>query len=162
MRARRALEIGLVVGAALGFFVRGSVVHAPTPAEVPTAVLKDIGTEGVSLRGYYRSSWDRARWAGADLSDVDLREAVLMEADLRGAILTATNLRGADLTGADLSGARLWECDLRRAKLIGTRLEGAVYDCLTRWPEGFDPQAHGARLDERPASERYNIRCPVE
>jgi len=32
--------------------------------------------------------------------------------------------------------------------LDGADLRGLVYDDLTRWPEGFDPKAHGARLEE--------------
>jgi hypothetical protein len=32
-----------------------------------------------------------------------------------------------------------------RAQLHDVRLDPAVYDHKTRWPAGFDPQAHGAR-----------------
>ena len=56
-----------------------------------------------------------------------------MEANLRGAILSEANLRGADLRGADL----------RRADL-----RGAKYNADTTWPEGFDPVAAGAVMDD--------------
>jgi hypothetical protein len=72
----------------------------------------------------------------------NLRNAELILADLEGADLHEADLRGADLRGAGLGGANLIEADLRRAKLAG-----ALFDCRTRWPEGFDPQARGAQLD---------------
>jgi uncharacterized protein YjbI with pentapeptide repeats len=40
--------------------------------------------------------------------------------------------------GADLSGA----------KLTGVDLTGATYDAQTKWPDRFDPDFHGARLQE--------------
>lgn len=67
-------------------------------------------------------------------------------ADLPDVALTACDLRDADLTRADLRGARIWECDLRGADLEFADLAGATYDTFTRWPEGFDPRAHGATL----------------
>jgi uncharacterized protein YjbI with pentapeptide repeats len=50
------------------------------------------------------------------------------------------------LAGADLSGADLRGVDLSGAHLEGARLVGAIYNDDTRWPGGFDPHTHGARL----------------
>jgi hypothetical protein len=72
----------------------------------------------------------------------NLRGALLIGGDLEDADLRGADLYGADLRGASLSGADLTAADLRRAKLTG-----AIYDCRTRWPEGCDPQAHGAQCD---------------
>jgi uncharacterized protein YjbI with pentapeptide repeats len=156
MRARRALEIGLVSGAALGFFVRGSVVQAPAPVATTATVAVAKPATGFNptdgcrwndrdLRGIV---WEGEDLMDRDLADLDLRNASLVNAKLRFALLTGADLRGANLTGANLRGARLGKCDRRRAKLAGAKLTDAEYDAITRWPEGFDPQAYGARLDE--------------
>ncbi|MCO4763913.1 MAG: pentapeptide repeat-containing protein [Myxococcales bacterium] len=78
----------------------------------------------------------RAQLAGMDLRGVDLRRA-----DLRRARLLGVQLQGADLRGALLHGA-----DLRQARLNGAKLQGARYDSATRWPAGFVPADHGAKL----------------
>jgi uncharacterized protein YjbI with pentapeptide repeats len=52
------------------------------------------------------------------------------------------------LAGVDLSGADLRGIDLSGADLQNAGLEGAIYDDDTRWPDGFDPDRHGARLRE--------------
>jgi uncharacterized protein YjbI with pentapeptide repeats len=79
-----------------------------------------------------------ARFGGPS---ANLRHAVLILADLWDADLRGADLTGADLRGAGLGGANLLRADLRRAKL-----SSALYDRCTRWPEGFDPQSHGAHL----------------
>jgi uncharacterized protein YjbI with pentapeptide repeats len=43
---------------------------------------------------------------------------------------------GANLLVADLTGV-----DLRRADLVRTVLNGATASPLTRWPDGFNPEA---------------------
>ena len=45
------------------------------------------------------------------------------------------------LAGTTLRGASLYE-----ANLSGADLGGACYNANTLWPEGFDPEAAGARL----------------
>jgi pentapeptide repeat protein len=90
-----------------------------------------------------------ANLAGMDLTEADLSRANLKRANLRGANLTKarcfdSNLRGADLRDADLQLALLAGADLRFTQLGGARLNGAVYDRLTRWPKGFDARRNGA------------------
>jgi hypothetical protein len=86
----------------------------------------------------------------ADLAGADLREAYLMDADLTNANLIGANLMGADLTDANLTGADLTSADIRdaklRANLSGANLKTAIYDEMTKWPEGFDPEKAGAIL----------------
>ena len=86
-------------------------------------------------------------WVVGDIPDHDLRGL-----DLRSSECWACNFAGCDLRGADLTGARLYACDFTGADLTGAVLTGATFDRFTRWPcpEGtrFDPQAHGARLEE--------------
>lgn len=62
---------------------------------------------------------------GADLCDANLTDANLRGADLHGANLTDADLSGADLSGADLHGANLTDADLRGADLSGANLRGA-------------------------------------
>ena len=91
--------------------------------------------------------------AGESLEGADLRDANLCLADLHGAILFKANLKGADLLGANLRRAGLSEADLsgadlREANLSWANLRGAKYNTNTQWPEGFDPVAAGAVLEE--------------
>lgn len=58
--------------------------------------------------------------------------------DLGKADLSRANLSFVNLRGADLSEVNLSETDLREAK----------YDNNTKWPDGFDPKAAGAVLNE--------------
>ena len=67
----------------------------------------------------------------------------LREADLHGADLRGVNLNDANLNSANLSAANLNGADLGNAKLHKAR-----YDRNTKWPEGFDPVAAGAVLEE--------------
>ncbi|CAA9526905.1 MAG: hypothetical protein AVDCRST_MAG05-4053 [uncultured Rubrobacteraceae bacterium] len=117
--------------------------------------------------------------SGVDLSNLGLEDAQLDLANLReaildGAVLAGANLKRADLTGttrtagADLTGAYLGSAVLAGADLswailrpedhenpylarplLPRFLEGAIYDDRTRWPHGFDPDAHGARRARR-------------
>jgi hypothetical protein len=94
-------------------------------SEVPAiARLRDHENKGQDFSG--------AEWPGAKL---------------RGTTFTACNFRGGDFRGTDFTGADLWECDFTGAELTGANLSGVTYDIFTRWPAGFDPQAHGARMD---------------
>ena len=88
--------------------------------------------------------------AGADLGYADLGYANLGSADLRSANLRSAKLRYADLGYADLGYANLGyanlgSADLRYAHLRYADLRYAKYTQLTIWPDGFDPDAAGAR-----------------
>jgi uncharacterized protein YjbI with pentapeptide repeats len=92
------------------------------------------------------------RLIGADLSSADLSNADLsknsvpcsygagMGTNPNGAILVGANLSDAILDGADLHGARY------NAKAVPTMDEqgNPVTIQPTKWPQGFNPQAHGA------------------
>jgi Pentapeptide repeats (8 copies) len=98
--------------------------------------------DGCDMRG--------ADWAGVNLTrvmlvGVDFRSASLRGACFRGANLIGANLAGADLRGADLSGAALYMTEDEEPICL-PNLQGARYDRHTRWPEGFRPEEHGARL----------------
>lgn len=73
--------------------------------------------------------WENMR---ADLSNADLRDAVLTDADLRYA-----NLEGADLSNANLWGSNLRHADLGRANLQGAKLKEVDFE---------DADLHLARL----------------
>jgi len=61
----------------------------------------------------------------ADLSGANLEGMDLTDADLRKALLNKTNLQGADLLLADLREASLLQANLQEANLLGTRLQEA-------------------------------------
>jgi uncharacterized protein YjbI with pentapeptide repeats len=93
-----------------------------------------------------------ANLSRANLNEVDLSRANLSRANLSRANLSRANLSGADLSGADLSGANLSGADLSGADLSGAKFferHGdlsfrATYTSRTVWPDGFQPDAHGA------------------
>ena len=66
--------------------------------------------------------------------------------DLYGADLAGALLEGADLAHANLADANLADANLNHANLRNANLHNAKYNTDTKWPEGFDPQAHGAIL----------------
>lgn len=105
------------------FSIAAAVVGAWSDSDRPPAHLEAVGME--------------TQRTPAPL--VDLRGADLRGADFRGrtldhVLLTGAQLQRADFRSADLSGALLTRADLR----------GALYDELTRWPLGFQPEAAGA------------------
>jgi hypothetical protein len=109
---------------------------------------------GEAICSVEAESLEGACLEGRFLEHADLKEAALRGASLRGAKLADANLFGADLSGADLRDADLRGSDLRKAditgaQLAGARLEEAWYHSPEQWPDGFDPQAHGAVLKPR-------------
>jgi hypothetical protein len=145
-------------GMGLAFTPKGGGVQVIPPRQPPTAVPCDyIGQVDGKLGGladlrpgsvltYARLR--RAQWRGVDLRGVTLSGADLRDANLRGADLRLARLwdgcllYGADLRGADLRGTDLWGV----FPDMSTDYRGATYDTHTRWPAGFDPRAHEARL----------------
>ncbi len=87
--------------------------------------------------------------SGANLSRTDLYGAQLSGANLSQANLSAANLSGADLSRADLSGANLEGADLQGANLNNTNLNAAVYNQLTKFPQGFEPGEVGMLNSEQ-------------
>lgn len=103
----------------------------------------DFSGHNLSGANFHAANLELAKFVncqlgGADLSHADLRHACFDDADLTGA-----NLSHAVLTPAELNRANLCGTDLTRADLHGAHLKWAKYDRATRWPEGFDPEAHG-------------------
>ncbi len=78
--------------------------------------------------------FSRARRFGANLSSADLYNTKLDNAELRRA-----DLRRATLVGADLRKAHFDST---------TRLEEAIYDFRTLWPDGFDATSAGAKVQD--------------
>ncbi|HLA39135.1 MAG TPA: pentapeptide repeat-containing protein, partial [Candidatus Glassbacteria bacterium] len=68
----------------------------------------------------------RGIFTGADLTDVNLRDAVLHQAVLKGADLLLTDFQGASLLQADLQGANLLGARFQDANLQGANLEEAT------------------------------------
>jgi hypothetical protein len=125
------------------------------------ATLESVQFRGCSMReadltqaNLRRADMREARLVGASLQFADLRGTVFDGADLTDAKVMHANLRDASLVGAVLTRANFLDSHLQGANLQGTNLEGvtlagAEYDRRTQWPAGFDPEAAGARLDQR-------------
>jgi Pentapeptide repeats (8 copies) len=117
--------------AASSLQVRQADVHAAVTVLARRTVLAgDLPLDlNGSLLGGARLGW--ARLAGADLRGADVRGTGLQYAELAGVHLEQSLLCGTQLQGADLRGAHL----------VGARASAD-----TRWPDGFDWRAAGARL----------------
>ena len=87
-------------------------------------------------RNFRKEDLSNANLFEADLQGINLSHACLVGTDLRGA-----NLNRANLAEADLRDSCLIKADLRSANLEGTKLEGAIYDEDTEFPNNFDPEA---------------------
>jgi hypothetical protein len=158
--SRIALLVGLVLGAGLPMSLmqveayrdrRWVTTHQGGLVGLNGALLRGARLPGAHLRA---ANICESNLAGADLTGADLRDAELQGTDLRRADLAHANLSGAGLAGVDLSSTNLRGANLTGARLeggddfSGADLTGAVYDRHTRWPLGFDPRKHGARLEE--------------
>lgn len=90
--------------------------------------LSEINLKGAELSKANLSTADltQACLKNADLSEAELRFAHLINANLAGADLRKADLRFADLTGANLTGAYLSEADLGNATLTKANLAGAT------------------------------------
>jgi Pentapeptide repeats (8 copies) len=84
--------------------------------------------------------------SGSLLPQARLGWARLAGADLRGADLRGTSLQQARLAGVHLEQALLCGTQFQGADLGGAHLAGARVSADTRWPDGFDWKAAGAKL----------------
>ena len=95
--------------------------------------------------GAYHRDLSGANFEGAQIVAGNFRAANLTGANLRDANFSGVNLEFANLTGADLRGTNLRQIQYN----ANTDWTGAIYSVHTQWPEGFDPQAAGARLESQ-------------
>lgn len=123
----------------------GTVGVAFSGENVPPPDVVEACLVGAILSLSPPSETDVARpdFRGSYFDGADLSGASLCGADLRGADLIACNLTDACLVGAILWGADLSRADLTNATLKHTWLAGAVYNELTKFPEGFEPSEYG-------------------
>lgn len=98
----------------------GAVLHQVVPGRAPT---DQDGLRGADLNqiNFRNARLSGAFLDGAMLIDADLRGCMLDEAHMTGCVLTGANMRKATLTGADLTAATL-----RWSNLTGADLTGAV------------------------------------
>jgi uncharacterized protein YjbI with pentapeptide repeats len=89
--------------------------------------LKGINLTETELRAAIltRANLTEADLRGANLSGANLSRANLNRADLRGANLTEADLRGANLSAANLTGVNLKATNLKEADLTEAILSGA-------------------------------------
>ena len=91
-----------------------------------------------------------ANLQGVNLNGFDFSNAILKRANLSGATLLGANLKAANLRMAKLNNADLLGANLTKANLTKAVLNNAEYNSNTKWPEGFDPVAAGAKLVTSP------------
>lgn len=123
-----------------------------TDANLREANLADANLrEAVGARTNLREAFlQEANLQRAALVKANLQEAVLFKANLQEAVLSESTLQKGDLSKANLQEAVLNKTNLQGANLSEANLQGATlqdarFDSGTKWPEGFDPSAQGAK-----------------
>ena len=121
------------------------------------AQLHEADLAAAKLEGALLSS---AHLTRANLESAVLAAALLNNASASGATMRTADLTEVNLVGADLTQAALHGAVFSRAKMEPTRvsaedkaedavrLDEALYDTATVWPEDFDLQGRGAVLDQ--------------
>jgi hypothetical protein len=118
----------------LDFLYEARLIKEPQPIiqlgspdqEYNAADLSEVDLRSAVLRGTALSGMHNgANLSRADLRDADLSLADLSNVTLRDANLSHANLNGADLQHAKLSSANLQNADLRSADLFRANLVGA-------------------------------------
>ncbi|WP_445368416.1 pentapeptide repeat-containing protein [Methylomonas sp. BW4-1] len=94
------------------------------------------------------SDFSHATLIGLDIQGGSYNKANFEYTNLTNAHFTAVNFTEASFAHADLSNAKLREVDFSSANLEEAKLTGLCFDVKSKWPEGFDPLAAGAKLCE--------------
>lgn len=85
---------------------------------------------------------------GADLSGIDLRNAIIRYANLEGANLQGADLRKVDFGYSNLSNASLEGANLLDANLTQTKLDNANASKTTKFPSNFSTEMRGVILEQ--------------
>lgn len=101
--------------------------------------------------GFWRTNLDGSDLRGANLTNADIQGGTyggtrFDGAILKNALVIGVDFKGASLAGADLSGARLDRADMSQANLEGVIVRDTCFLANTKWPDGFDAIAAGAKL----------------
>jgi hypothetical protein len=112
------------------------------------AILTEAELFGINLKKakLFKAQLNNANLGKANLGKANLSKANLVAVNLVEANLIEANLVGANLDKANLNSALLYGADLTNAILTGAKLTNSKYNATTKWPEGFDPVAAGAKL----------------
>ena len=123
------------VAEVLSAFVRGHAPWPPArkeqpPADAPLDAARPLrewapdAQAALTVLGRCERPRSWARWL--DLTNTDLRHALLGEANLQHTDLTGARLQGADLYRAQLQGAKLVGARLQAAYLVDAQLHDAI------------------------------------
>lgn len=112
-------------------------------------MLRDSGADYSSMNLSNLNLSDKkfyvTNFKNSDFTNSDLSNAGLIGSNLQNANFTNANLTGADFSSSSHDNTDLRGADLSTAKLEGAKFTHTIYDDSTKWPEGFDPLASGAR-----------------
>ncbi len=101
----------------------------------------------------------RANLVGADFRGAHLNSSNMLSTYLKGcqfntadmesvilahSVVSGCSFHNCKLTNADLESTEFLNCDFSEADLTGAKIDYSAYDNSTRWPVGYNPEAHGA------------------
>ena len=105
--------------------------------------LSGMDLKGTNLNKIQRTSaGEIANYNGVDFSGFDLSGGDFRGAKFQNAKFHETNLQGANLTWSHSLLTDFRGADLSKANLKGARMPFALYDCHTKFPDGFNPDSH--------------------
>lgn len=107
-------------------------------ADFREASLRRVAAPGANLNGAATAG---ARFDGANLSGATFHGSGRPIEQVRGT--RDTDFADANLSNASFQGADLRGSDLSRANIAGADFRSAFFDCRTRFPRGFQPDAAG-------------------
>ncbi len=112
----------------------------------PTLNLRGAVLEYGVLTSVNFSSVDlsRSECSFIALNGVDLSKANCAGAFMKYARITSCSFNRANLRSAALAHAAIRTSDFSHADLTAIDLNGTTVDRATKWPNGFNPERHGA------------------
>lgn len=106
----------------------------------------DLSRFRFQYSNFDNSDFSHATLIGLDIQGGSYQKANFEYANLTNAHFTAVSFSEASFAHANLSNVKLREVDFSTANLEDAQLTGLCFDVKSKWPEGFDPLAAGAKL----------------
>ncbi|MFN7114343.1 MAG: pentapeptide repeat-containing protein [Alphaproteobacteria bacterium] len=107
---------------------------------------------------FQQSGFSETNLKNADFTDAtfesgsfsgDLSDTIFKNARFHQTRFSKVTLDGTDFSNAQIFNGYFTKVDFSKSILSDVQLTGSTYTCETTWPEGFDPVAAGAKMEER-------------
>lgn len=112
--------------------------------------LTDGNLQQVTLdnAGFYDTRLNNANLEYARITDCRFKDCPMQDASFENATINNSTFEDCDLSGCDFRKADIRGASFEESKLDNCNFKGAKANHETRFPAGFDPKAHGIRMEE--------------